>query len=111
MAGLPDNKSGDSGISGDAGLPERDDSPRQNGDHLAVNQNIKPYVSTWTPQQDLEESSSDEAHTSDGKEMPQVQGIRGHMFSLSLPREAHLSHVSDKVSTNRFVYGMKCLIE
>lgn len=98
MPGLPDNKSGDSGISGDAGLPERDDSPRQNGDLTSSSQNIKPYVSTWTPQQDLEESSSDEAHVSEGKDLSQMPEIRGHLFSLSLPRESHLSHVSDKVS-------------
>lgn len=92
-----DNKSGDSGISaGDNGnTPEG---------------NIPPayLMTSWTPQQDLE----DEEESVPGGEKPEtvkadeVDGPQtffnnsGHMFSLSLPRESHCS--SEKTPQNNF---------
>lgn len=91
IPGFLDNKSGDSGISGDAGmLQERVESPTardcQNNDNK-----IGPFLMPWTPLQDLgEESSSDEAEMANSKEELTKLVNRGHVFSLSLPRESHL---------------------
>lgn len=88
VPGFLDNKSGDSGISGDdAGmLQERVESPAvQNDDKIG------PFLSPWTPLQDLgEESSSDDAEVANSKEELTKLVNRGHVFSLSLPRESHL---------------------
>ncbi|XP_026492597.2 uncharacterized protein LOC113398198 isoform X1 [Vanessa tameamea] len=68
------DKSGDSGISGDHGHSDhRIDSPRHAVDQAA----------TWTPQQDLGDSSSDGA----GQELSAVTYSPAQTFSLSLPRD------------------------
>ncbi len=91
VPGFPDNKSGDSGISGDAGiLQERAESPTAVRDSQN-NDKIGPFLLPWTPLQDLgEESSSDEAEMANSKEDLTKLVNRGHIFSLSLPRESHL---------------------
>lgn len=77
-------KSGDSGISGDAGAA--------NDDSIDVGRIKLPGTRpTWTPQQDLGEDSSSDAGV-DSPPPPPVTGprkfpTRGHVFSLSLPRE------------------------
>lgn len=90
VPGFLDNKSGDSGISGDAGiLQERIESPTVRDNQN--NDKIGPFLSPWTPLQDLgEESSSDEAEMANSKEELTKLVNRGHVFSLSLPRESHL---------------------
>lgn len=89
VPGFPDNKSGDSGISGDGGLHERVESPTVRDSRN--NDKIGPFLSPWTPLQDLgEESSSDEADMVNSKEELTKLVNRGHVFSLSLPRESHL---------------------
>lgn len=90
VPGFLDNKSGDSGISGDAGmLQERVESPTvREGQN---NDKIGPFLLPWTPLQDLgEESSSDDAEMANSKEELTKLVNRGHVFSLSLPRESHL---------------------
>ncbi|KAG4078656.1 hypothetical protein HA402_015246 [Bradysia odoriphaga] len=90
IPGFLDNKSGDSGISGDAGmLQERPESPTlRDGQN---NDKIGPFLLPWTPLQDLgEESSSDDAEMANSKEELSKLVNRGHVFSLSLPRESHL---------------------
>ncbi|KAJ6644390.1 hypothetical protein Bhyg_09359 [Pseudolycoriella hygida] len=86
VPGFLDNKSGDSGISGDAGmLQEHAESPNRNNDKIG------PFLSPWTPLQDLdEESSSDDAEMANSKDELTKLVNRGHIFSLSLPRESHL---------------------
>lgn len=90
IPGFLDNKSGDSGISGDAGmLQERAESPALRGSQN--NDKIGPFLSPWTPLQDLgEDSSSDDAEIDNSKEEISKLVNRGHVFSLSLPRESHL---------------------
>ncbi|XP_053678785.1 uncharacterized protein LOC128729157 [Anopheles nili] len=148
VPGLQDNKSGDSGISGDAGIladigqdallttPGKDDrvddaSP-ESGTQLhkgggggggATNgggwSSSALLLMPWTPQQDLDddedddededdEPEEDETTTGSGSEPQRRQLIedgagrglgdtrqdfasKGHLFSLSLPRENHLS--------------------
>lgn len=90
VPGFVDNKSGDSGISGDAGmLQERAESPTVRDSQN--NDKIGPFLMPWTPLQDLgEESSSDDAEMANSKEELTKLVNRGHVFSLSLPRESHL---------------------
>lgn len=110
-----DNKSGDSGISGDAALPC--DSPKGARETCTVTADesvLGPFLSTWTPQQDLvdDDSSADEANDdlsvdSDtiAAKLAETQSPtdddltrysnRGHIFSLSLPRDAHLAQYND----------------
>lgn len=94
IPGLPDNKSGDSGISGDAGLPERPESPKiaqpLSVDDLLL-KNCENYLSAWTPQQDL---GDDDESCSDDYEPVKNQN-NGHVFSLSLPRE-HIAEKTEK---------------
>lgn len=92
IPGFLDNKSGDSGISGDAGmLQERVESPPAVRDNQSNGNKIGPFLSPWTPLQDLgEESSSDDAEMENSKEELTKLVNRGHVFSLSLPRESHL---------------------
>ena len=94
-----DNKSGDSGISaGDIGN--------------TPDSNLPPayLMSSWTPQQDLEEDEEEEhagndKHTSLSRKASDTDKSQsflnsGHMFSLSLPRDSHTS--SDKTPQNNF---------
>lgn len=79
------DKSGDSGISGDAGAAN-DDSL----DVSTMNRIKTPAMRpTWTPQQDLGEESSSDAGVDSPPPMstPIKFPSRGHVFSLSLPRE------------------------
>ncbi|XP_062700703.1 uncharacterized protein LOC109413950 [Aedes albopictus] len=113
VPGLQDNKSGDSGISGDAGLPdigeaqllnsskERDSpesSPVDDSGNNAWSANAL-RLTPWTPQQDLEDDD-DTTGSSDNRQLieetpisngPNDFSSKGHIFSLSLPRESHLS--------------------
>lgn len=93
-----DNKSGDSGISADKEIVGNSpDSAQMPQAYL---------VSSWTPQQDLEEDEE----SVEGKESFQPNETdksqsfattsNGHMFSLSLPRDNH--SVSDKMPQNNF---------
>lgn len=112
-----DNKSGDSGISGDAALPC--DSPKgaraaETCTVTADESLLGPFLSTWTPQQDLvdDDSSGDEANDDVSVDSDTIAAKltetpsptdddltkysnRGHIFSLSLPRDAHLANYND----------------
>lgn len=79
------DKSGDSGISGDAGAPN-DDSLDVSTTNRAKTPATRP---AWTPQQDLgEESSSDAGVDSPPPMAPSIKfPPRAHVFSLSLPRD------------------------
>lgn len=91
-----DNKSGDSGISGDAGLPERVESPRNRQRKPDIN-----FPGAWTPQQDLgEESSTDEDPEESIKRQLNTFNTKGHVFSLTLPRDIQTPTFSDKSDKN-----------
>lgn len=82
------DKSGDSGISGDAGAANDDSldvSTNTNNNRLKT-QATRP---TWTPQQDLGEESSSDAGVDSPPPMPTPMKFppRAHVFSLSLPRD------------------------
>lgn len=95
-----DNKSGDSGISADKEMGGN--SP----DSQAMPQAY--LMSSWTPQQDLEEDEEesvngddkDSYHHNDADKSQFSVTNNGHMFSLSLPRDNH--SVSDKAPQNNF---------
>ncbi|XP_011314599.1 uncharacterized protein [Fopius arisanus] len=78
------DKSGDSGISGDAG-GLNEESPNISTNRLKC-QTTRP---TWTPQQDLGEESSSDAGVDSPTPMPPSIKFpsRPHVFSLSLPRD------------------------
>ena len=82
------DKSGDSGISGDAGAAN-DDSLDVSGSPNRIKP--LPLRPTWTPQQDLGEESSSDAGLDSPPPPPLVSPVkfptRPHVFSLSLPRE------------------------
>lgn len=89
-----DNKSGDSGISGDAGLvPDRTESPRNRARKKGIG-----LSGTWTPQQDLGEESStdDDPEESIKHQVTTYHHTDGHVFSLTLPRDSHTPTFSDK---------------
>ncbi|XP_063990988.1 uncharacterized protein LOC135169693 isoform X3 [Diachasmimorpha longicaudata] len=93
------DKSGDSGISGDAGGPN-EDSPNISTARLKA-QASRP---TWTPQQDLGEESSSDAGVDSPPPMPPSVKFpsRPHVFSLSLPRDdnRHTVYAVDKTKEN-----------
>ncbi|XP_058127203.1 uncharacterized protein LOC131290658 [Anopheles ziemanni] len=155
VPGLQDNKSGDSGISGDAGLPELGEPPltlakERAGDSTPDSSTgkhpLKPSVCAggddgpgggesgggggwssnalllmpWTPQQDLEDD--DDSTTGSENDAPQRGNLaesgggggrdgllgdgrdfssKGHLFSLSLPRENHLSIYNVEVNDEK----------
>ncbi|XP_055628724.1 uncharacterized protein LOC129770110 [Toxorhynchites rutilus septentrionalis] len=129
IPGLQDNKSGDSGISGDAGLPDIGEAPmlgsskeRDSPESSPVDESPSNVWSSnairltpWTPQQDLEDDD-DTTGSSDNRQLiedgPLSNGTndfstKGHLFSLSLPRENHLSIYTgsgsgDKVEKHMF---------
>jgi hypothetical protein len=97
------DKSGDSGISGDASPVGIHEDPSEAPVPLCRKPvvqagPVRPLVMAWTPQQDLEED--DEESSSDGgEEVPPTTiagGVqpkfspRSHVFSLSLPRDDRL---------------------
>lgn len=96
------DKSGDSGISGDAspgGIHEdSSEAPVPLGRKPVPQAGpARPLVMAWTPQQDLEEE--DESSSDGGVEVPPAtsSGVvqpkfspRSHVFSLSLPRDDRL---------------------
>ncbi|CAH1103415.1 unnamed protein product [Psylliodes chrysocephalus] len=113
------DKSGDSGISGDDAVPivycydDDDDNIADNDDRvskLRINENkISIHTKTererisWTPQQDLDDSSAEEELFN----KPQKQRTRTHagphVFSLSLPRENHLAtYMTEKVNSSHY---------
>ena len=97
-----DNKSGDSGISADKEVP---------GTNSPDGQMPQAYMmSSWTPQQDLEEDEEESEDGNNDKEsfhQPDADkgqsfasATNGHMFSLSLPREGN--SISEKAPQNNF---------
>ncbi|KAK0178248.1 hypothetical protein PV328_002218 [Microctonus aethiopoides] len=93
------DKSGDSGVSCDAGVPN-DDLPDVSTNRMK-SQTSRP---AWTPQQDLgEESSSDAGVDSPPPMVPDVKfSSRPHVFSLSLPRDdgRHCPYTPEKSKSN-----------
>ncbi|EFA12801.2 hypothetical protein TcasGA2_TC001864 [Tribolium castaneum] len=94
------DKSGDSGISGDAGPPGYDDSP----DAIMNSRNslLIPKGISWTPQQDLcDDSSMEEGLNNENSYKPRsIYSNKPHVFSLSLRGDNHLSaYMSDKTYT------------
>lgn len=91
-----DNKSGDSGISAD----------KEVSGNSPDGQTPQAYLmSSWTPQQDLEEEEEDSDKESyqpgdADKSQSFTTANNGHMFSLSLPRDGN--SVSDKAPQNNF---------
>ncbi|CAD1474895.1 unnamed protein product, partial [Heterotrigona itama] len=80
------DKSGDSGISGDAGAGNEDSF------EVSTINRIKTAVTrpTWTPQQDLGEESSSDAGVDSPPPLStplKYHSPRAHVFSLSLPRD------------------------
>jgi hypothetical protein len=98
-----DNKSGDSGISAD----------KEMGGNSPDGQMPQAYLmSSWTPQQDLEEDEEDSVddkesyHQNDAdKSQSFAVTTNGHMFSLSLPRDNH--SVSDKAPPQNNFYSLQ----
>lgn len=93
-----DNKSGDSGISGDAGLVERPESPGRHAQRKAEQE----YLGTWTPQQDLGEESSTDDDTEESIKHQLTTYHHKQVFSLTLPRDVHTPTYSDKSDKNVF---------
>lgn len=95
-----DNKSGDSGISAD----------KEIGGNSPDGQMPQAYLmSSWTPQQDLEEDEEESVDGNDKESLHQTDADKsqsfaiannGHMFSLSLPRDN--PSISDKAPQNNF---------
>lgn len=95
-----DNKSGDSGISAD----------KEIGGNSPDGQMPQAYLmSSWTPQQDLEEDEEESVNGNDKESYHQADADKsqsfaitnnGHMFSLSLPREN--PSIPDKAPQNNF---------
>lgn len=87
------DKSGDSGISGDAGAANDDslDVSTNTNNNGNGNGRLKTSATrpTWTPQQDLGEESSSDAGVDSPPPMPTPVKFppRAHVFSLSLPRD------------------------
>ncbi|XP_076762438.1 uncharacterized protein LOC143430245 [Xylocopa sonorina] len=86
------DKSGDSGISGDAGAANEDSL-----DVSTINR-MKTTATrpTWTPQQDLGEESSSDAGVDSPPPLPtalKYHSARAHVFSLSLPRDDSRRHL------------------
>lgn len=94
-----DNKSGDSGISADKEISGNSPDGQMPQAYL---------MSSWTPQQDLEEDEEESVDGNDKESFNQADAEKsqsftttnGHMFSLSLPRDNH--SVSDKTPQNNF---------
>lgn len=95
-----DNKSGDSGISADKEVSGNSPDGQMPQAYL---------MSSWTPQQDLEEDEEESVDGNDKESYNQADADKsqsfasaqnGHMFSLSLPRDNH--SVSDKAPQNNF---------
>ena len=93
-----DNKSGDSGISADKEISGNSPDGQMPQAYL---------MSSWTPQQDLEEDEEESVEANDKESYHQTDPDKsqstttnGHMFSLSLPRDNH--SVSDKAPSNNF---------
>lgn len=95
-----DNKSGDSGISADKEVSGNSPDGQMPQAYL---------MSSWTPQQDLEEDEEESVDGNDKESYNQNDvdksqsfaiATNGHMFSLSLPRDNH--SVSDKTPQNNF---------
>ncbi|XP_034940335.1 uncharacterized protein [Chelonus insularis] len=93
------DKSGDSGVSCDAGAPN-EGSPDVSA-HRSKTQTTRP---TWTPQQDLGEESSSDAGVDSPPPMPPGARFppRAHIFSLSLPRDdnRHCVYTPEKSKDN-----------
>ncbi|XP_057323896.1 uncharacterized protein LOC130666528 isoform X2 [Microplitis mediator] len=98
------DKSGDSGVSCDAGVPN-DDSLDVTVDRLKT-QTGNTARPAWTPQQDLgEESSSDAGVDSPPPMAPSAKfPPRAHVFSLSLPRDdnRHCVYTAEKPKDSSF---------
>ncbi|XP_066594247.1 serine/arginine repetitive matrix protein 2-like isoform X2 [Prorops nasuta] len=89
------DKSGDSGISGDAGAANDDSldvSTSNNNNNRTKSAATRP---TWTPQQDLGEESSSDAGVDSPPPMVSSSKFppRAHVFSLSLPRDDNRTYL------------------
>lgn len=80
------DKSGDSGISGDAGAGNDDSLDVSTMNRIKTPATTRP---TWTPQQDLGEESSSDAGVDSPPPIPAPLKFtpKAHVFSLSLPRD------------------------
>lgn len=104
------DKSGDSGISGDAGPAVYDEGPdglplkpKSNGQLTG-----KPRATHWTPQQDLGDESSVEEGPASDADVGDKFAAKPHVFSLSLPRENLLSsYISDKLHSYTSLQKLK----
>lgn len=65
---------------------------------------VGPFLSAWTPQQDLGEESSSDGGEGEvpSKNASSSKYGRGHVFSLSLPRESHMAQYSEKTEKQSF---------
>lgn len=106
------DKSGDSGISGDAvpTLLEDISDPPPLPTHQKSTPIIRPPLATWTPQQDLDEEGSS---SDGGLEISKSEGpadvkfhARNHVFSLSLPRESHIAAFTADVEKVSLGFGI-----
>ncbi|XP_055922510.1 uncharacterized protein LOC129953382 [Eupeodes corollae] len=117
-----DNKSGDSGISGDDGYmvekpiqPQNLEYVQKNFGHELTNYDrsypveelgtspmelVGPFLTAWTPQQDLED---EEDSSFDGDKVKLTENMANsltprspHVFSLSLPREIQFANYREK---------------
>ncbi|CAG9855437.1 unnamed protein product [Phyllotreta striolata] len=97
------DKSGDSGISGDEAVPivycyddpEEDYRFGRIGKDEKIASKIDRERASWTPQQDLDESSAEEELLN--KPLKQRMKTGPYVFSLSLPRDNHISsYIADK---------------
>lgn len=99
-----DNKSGDSGISADKEISGNSPDGQMPQAYL---------MSSWTPQQDLEEDEEESVDGNDKESFNQADAEKsqsftttnGHMFSLSLPRDNH--SVSDKAPPQNNFYSLQ----
>lgn len=103
------DKSGDSGISGDAGPAAFDENEPVMTNQTLPN-NFRTTGVSWTPQQDLgDDSSIDENTQPVFNSATPMFSPRPHVFSLSLPRDNHLSSYLDEKSTMQVYTGLQKL--
>lgn len=65
-------------------------------------QKLGPFLMPWTPQQDLEDSSSDGGDEKIKESTKPSSASHKHIFSLSLPRESQMSVYSEKNEKQSF---------
>lgn len=113
-ARFSNDKSGDSGISGDAGPTVFEDGAEMTlpGKLDVMPAPLRhPHRSSWTPQQDLEDDSSMEEYLNNetGPYKANEMTTKPHVFSLSLPRDNHLASYLLEKSESTNTNGLKKL--